>query len=136
MTTFWKRANPPNGVFQMRENPALQTSPFECVFLGAGGGVVLALIVFVLSKTIARFVMPFFLTMSNFGNFIIQYLTHRAHHPLWGSLLVYALIGAIIGLSYHLTELQEGRRQARRDVLISIGIILAVNLFLIIRNFV
>lgn len=119
-----------------KENPTLQTNFLEAVFFGAGSGVILALIVYALSQTVVRFVLPFFLTISNFGNFLIMYLSHRVYHPLWGSLVVYASIGAIIGWSYHLTERQEGRIQARRDALISMGIILFVNLLLIIRNFI
>ncbi|MBI5398611.1 hypothetical protein HZB03_04050 [Candidatus Woesearchaeota archaeon] len=119
-----------------KKDPASQTSLIECVFFGAGGGVVLALIVFALANTVVRFVMPFFLTMSNFGNFVVVYFTHRAYHPLWGSLLVYALVGGLIGFSYHLTECQEGSKKAKHDALISIGIVLIVNLLLIIRNFI
>lgn len=118
----------------MRKDNSSQTSLSECIFFGAGGSVVLSLVMYFLSLSALRVVIPFFLVMSDFGNFSIAYLSNRAYHPLSGFLLVYAVIGAVIGFSFHLTDRKEGFLQAKKDALISLGIILGVNLLLIIWN--
>jgi hypothetical protein len=113
---------------------SLESGLVESTLLGAGFGVVASLVAFLIQISPIRILVPFFMTMTDFGNWLITNISHREHHLLWGSLLVYPIIGGIIGWSYFLTEKKEGKLQAQKDAFVSIGIILLANLLLLLRN--